>query len=250
MPTRKAILISYPGELGQENYCKGVNKDIQEYLALLKSPFGGAWSSKEISFLHKPDVDGVRKAVGSLSDIDYALVIFSGHGKHSANDNSFLLQLNKSEFLDSKELKNGSKKQTIILDCCRKVEEVLLVEDPIFTGIARLRSTLHETECRKYFDKRIEECPEGLIVLRSCSKYETSGDDAEKGGYYTHNLIRCVEEWAEHNNVDVSKSYDILSITSAHERACPRVHDSSGGRQNPQIERPKTKKHFPFAVVA
>jgi hypothetical protein len=250
MPTRKAILISYPGELGQDNYCKGVNKDMQEYLALLKSPFGGLWYADEIAFLYRPSLSDMKEAIQTLPDYDYSLVVFSGLGRYSAESQSTVLQLNNSEIIDSNELRNGSEKQTIILDCCRKVEEILLADETIFAEAARSRPVLNESECRRYYDKQIEESSPGLIVLHACGAGETSGDDSEKGGYYSHSLIRSVEEWVGHNNVDVSKSYDILSVPSAHERAYPKIQESSGGRQNPRIEKPRTQRHFPFAVVA
>ena len=39
--TRKALIISNPGEIGAENYCEGVLKDVENFKNYLQSPKGG-----------------------------------------------------------------------------------------------------------------------------------------------------------------------------------------------------------------
>jgi hypothetical protein len=250
MPTRKAIIAANPGETGQENYCEGVNKDMESYGKFLRSPFGGAWYETEIAILRKPSQSSLRQVVQNLSMYDYSLVVFCGHGWYSARNQSTILQLNRSESIDSKELRNGSRKHTLILDCCRKVEETILFEETRNVKTARARAFLTPSECRRYYDKRIEECSTGLIVLHACSINETAGDDSENGGYYSYSLINAIEQWVGDNEVDVSRFSSILSVPSAHDRATPKVRELSAQRQNPQIEKPRAEKYFPFAVVA
>ena len=44
--TRKALIISNPGELGAENYCEGVKKDVANYKNFLMSAAGGGWDAQ------------------------------------------------------------------------------------------------------------------------------------------------------------------------------------------------------------
>jgi hypothetical protein len=250
MATRKAILIANPGEVGTDSYCEGVNKDMQNYFGFLTSAFGGSWYTSEISKLEKPSKTTVLQAIQGLRSVDYSLVVFCGHGWYSAANQSTFVDLSRTESMDSKELRRGSQRQTLILDCCRKVEGQMRLDETIMAKATRAASMLDPNQCRRYYDKRIEECATGLVVMHSCDIDETAGDDSSKGGYYSYNVIRCAEQWVELNTVDVSKEYGIFSVVSAHDSACPHVHDISGGRQHPQIEKHRSDKYFPFAVMA
>ena len=52
--TRRALLIANPGEVGDEDYCKGVYVDIKNYQQHLTSAEGGAWDGGEIQYLNRP----------------------------------------------------------------------------------------------------------------------------------------------------------------------------------------------------
>lgn len=122
MPTsRRALLISNPGEIGAENYCKGVYVDIRNYTRLLLSPQGGSWDPSEIRHLDRPTAQNVRDWLAYFSTHDYVLVMFTGHGWYSSVDRDRILELGNKEKLQSIELRKGSSKRTIILDCCQKV---------------------------------------------------------------------------------------------------------------------------------
>ena len=45
MTTKRALLITNPGEQGDENYCKGVYVDAANYRRLMLSPQGGVWEA-------------------------------------------------------------------------------------------------------------------------------------------------------------------------------------------------------------
>src|ERR1700722_11765209 len=119
--TRRALLIANPGESGDENYCKGVYVDVANYRQLLLSAVGGAWEAGEIQSLDRPTVGEVRMWVADFSRYDYAFIMFSGHGWFSSVDGDRVLILKKGEEIASKELLTGTKKRTVVLDCCQKI---------------------------------------------------------------------------------------------------------------------------------
>jgi len=247
---RKGILISNPGESGEENYCEGVKKDVANYRSFLLSSIGGLWRESEIEGLNRPSVTQVRQAISSLRNLDYSLIIFTGHGYHDTRLDSTMLELRNGHELNSSELRDGSKKQTLILDCCRKkypVRPTLMMDS---ARMVKKAAVINPSDCRKYYNSRINECGDGLIVIHSCSIDELSGDDATRGGYYSYALLEESKGWAQDSDTDTSRTADILSLSKAHETALPRVRSVSGSRQNPQIEKPRTGPYFPFGIVA
>lgn len=48
MLSKFALIIGYPGEPGEENFCEGVYTDVETYERYLKSIHGGAWNDDEI----------------------------------------------------------------------------------------------------------------------------------------------------------------------------------------------------------
>jgi hypothetical protein len=176
-------------------------------------------------------------------------VLFSGHGYYSANRRSTIVCLRGNDEMDSMELRAGASKHTLILDCCRKVERAVLTEDALAKMAAAARK-FGVSNCRRYFNREIEECPSGLVVLHSCDVNETAGDDSRRGGYYAYSLIDAAETWGDENRTDLSKHYDTLSVPRGHDGASESVRRLSGNRQNPQIEKPRSSPYFPLAIVA
>jgi hypothetical protein len=249
MASRKALIIGYPGEKGANNYCEGVNLDIKNYKSFLTSPLGGFWYEDEVEILYIPSKKAVSDAVQNLKYVDYSKIIFSGHGAYSPIYDSTFLELNNNEAIDSAELRGACRKQTIILDCCRKVERVI-IEERVMLKAAKVATALNPQKCRRYYGQRIEECDTGLIVMYACSINERAGDDSSKGGYYSYNLIRSATTWADSNTGNLSISAYFFSVVSAHDTASTRVKNLSGDRQNPQIEKPRSGLYFPFAILA
>ena len=68
--TRRALIISNPGELGAENYCEGVNKDVINYKKYLMSSVGGGWYEDEIVCLEKPDHILLNKHIKLMEDTE------------------------------------------------------------------------------------------------------------------------------------------------------------------------------------
>ncbi len=240
--TRKALIISNPGEIGAENYCEGVNKDVINYKNFLMSPQGGYWYENEIVCLERPTFAILNAQMASLKDIDYTMIIFCGHGYSHKGET--ILELKTDVEVYAHSLKNGAKKRTIILDCCRKNAEVIN-ESIIHEFSARIaKQGMDAMSARRFYDESILNCANGIIVTYACDLDETAGDDSRNGGYYSSSLIKSAKSWSE--SIHYYKSYK--SVVEIHEQAAELTKRKSGYLQNPQIEKPRSSPYFPFAV--
>lgn len=250
MLSRKALIIGAPDEK-----IPGVNIDIENLRKYFKSPIGGAWDDNEINTLISPSKIEINKQIELLRSSDYSLIFFAGHGYHSVERNRTILHINKSDTLDSLELRQGAQKHTLILDCCRepvieqRVQKAML--ESLSANFAQGQK-LDATQCRLYFNNAISECNNGIVVMNSCSIGETAGENESIGGYYTSSLIDSANEWAQNQlrTIDLTKQYSIFSTQDCHSKAAVLVKQLSGNRQNPAFESPRSEKKFPFSVVA
>ncbi len=253
---KKAILISNPGEVGAENYCKGVYVDIKNYQQLLSSAEGGAWEQGDIIHLDRPTAAKVRNWINLVSWHDYTLVMFTGHGWYSAAERDRILVLRKGEQIASNELLVGTTRRTLILDCCQKVYQESLMEkfarQTLFAAnAAEAWRTPNREACKKLYLGSIKASPAGAVRLTSCAIDEVSADDDTRGGRYNGSLFECVEDWTTNQaEKHHCASPEVFSVVAAHECAAERTRNLSGGKQNPSIEKARTGPYFPFAVFA
>ena len=246
--TRRALIISNPGEVGDEHYCEGANKDGTHYQRFLKADYGGLWYDHEIESLPRPTASSLRLALAKLRYIDYALVVFSGHGYYSSMYRSTILELRKGESIDSAELRNASPKQTIILDCCRVVYPPILVEERLIKAFAA-KPERDAERCRRVYDEQIARCGNSMVIAYSCAIDERAGDDSQKGGIYSFSLLDVCRRWAEEKTVGFPVKAEALSIVAGHILAAPVV-TRLRAEQHPQIEKDRSGAYFPFCVVA
>lgn len=249
--TKRALLISNPGEIGAKNYCKGVYVDVENYKRLLKSAEGGGWDDKEIHWLDRPTAKIARFWVGIHSLSDYSLIVFTGHGCYSQKHHDQILELREGENIASVDLHQGAKKRTIILDCCQEVHEEPVTEKVArvlnFSQAKMLRTANHDV-CKKMFADEIQRSPAGIVKLTSCTKGELSTDSDTRGGRYNGSVMECVEDWVLMQQGISQKGTAVLSVVDAHECASARTKRLSDGLQNPTIEKPRTPPYFPLAV--
>lgn len=255
--SRRALMICNPGEKGAENYCEGVYVDMRKYSRLLTSPCGGAWENAELEVLERPLKATVREALERLQDKAYSFVVFSGHGWYSSIDKCNVLVLRNGHEIASHELLRGAEKHTAIFDACREVHHETITESEKRTlfmskAAAAVQRRPDPRKCRSHFTRMVNSASVGVVEITSCDLNETAGDDPKQGGRYSSSLIAVADAWA----VDESKKYSWsadadLSIVAAHAPAVDQTRRSSGGRQNPQISKPRTaNNYFPFAVFA
>ena len=250
MISRKALIISNPGEENSEDYCAGVLVDVENYKKFLLSPLGGFWDKSEIISLNRPRKALVDEYLKHLQNYEYTFIVYTGHG-YSESSGKTILNLRFGERYDSLDLRPGAKRRTVILDCCRRVHTRYLVEDQLIAKVERREITLNADECRRYFDDEIMKCGNGIIIGNSCSKNEYSNDHPTNGGYYSSSLLRVASDWYNNKtSVNLSKKYYPFSIIAAHNSAIESVKKLSGGNQNPEIEKPRSEPYFPFAIMA
>lgn len=247
---KKALLIGAP-----DKNIPGVNADIENLRDFFKSPIGGLWDESEITTLVSPSANDIRRQIELLESYHYSLVFFAGHGYHSIERKRTILHINSLETFDSLELRAGAAKHSLIMDCCRKPESerrVLKAAMESMSFDSALIQKPNPEECRRFFNKAISDCDTGLVVMSSCSINETAGEKESEGGYYTSSLIDCSNEWAKNklSKIDLATQYATYSTQECHNAAVVQVGKLSGGRQTPTFESPRSKKKFPFAVVA
>jgi Caspase domain len=247
---RRALIIVNPGEVGADNYCEGVYADSRIYSRFLRSPQGGLWKEGEIRILDRPEVSEVRNEINYIRQVDYSFAAFAGHGFHAQDSDSTILELKRGANLDSSELKRGAPKHTMIIDCCRKVEDFVLLRE--MKKAARSVPSLNALKCRRFYDQEIAECSPGFIALYGCSIDEEAGERSDSGGYYSSSLIRSAENWLETKlDLDTQHYYSVLSVPGAHSAAVGKVTSLSIRRQNPVIERSSREgPYFPFCIAA
>lgn len=251
--SRKALLISAPGEVGREDYIEGVKIDARRYKQLLMSPVGGAWNADEIIHLESPTADGVRDMIKVLAYYDYNFVMFTGHGWYSDNDKDRILELSKGQQIASGALLECAGKRTIVLDSCQKVYKQSLMEKLAHfaneSRAAELRTPDREA-CRAAFDRSIQTANKGFLRLMSCKIDEFSYVDNERGSRYSLSLIDAVNVWAHGQAQNQNGGIATLSAVAAHNLAAQETSKQTKYEQNPSIEKPGTMPYFPLGVFA
>lgn len=248
---RRALIIINPGDFGEENYCNGVFIDSHNYELFLKSSCGGCWRDDEILIFDRVEAEVIRRAVGDLELVDYSFIAFCGHGGHRSANEPVTVEIKPGVSMSSDDLRRGAKRHTLVLDCCRKIEEPTPLLEASFESYAgNLRNIISSDKCRRLYEGRIKECGEGIIVVHGCAVNELAGDSEELGGFYSYGLINAAMKWVSANLVSIKNGHNILSVPEAHDKAFIIVDKLSGGRQHPQISKPRSKIHFPFAIIA
>ncbi|MEA4838587.1 MAG: caspase family protein [Rhodospirillaceae bacterium] len=247
---RCALIIVNPGNAGQKSYCKGVFKDALNYDSFLKSPNGGYWKNDEIHTLDRKDASTVRDAIKFLQSVDYSFIAFCGHGGHSSASASVTVEIKPGVSISSDELRKGAKRHTLVLDCCRGIEKPRVLLEAALERAYKSESLISPDKCRKFYETRIQECGEGIIVAHGCALGEQAGDDEELGGFYSYSLIDAAKKWIDTTVVDTKTNCCILSVPEAHDKALTGVDRMSADRQHPKISKPRSETHFPFAIIA
>lgn len=244
MLKRKMLIIANPGEIGDEYYCEGVNKDVENYLNFFTSAIGGAWSTDEITTLKRPNPVQVDQAVNQLRMADYSVVIFCGHG-YSLRNGDTMLELKRNVTYDSMRLRQGAGRHVMILDCCREVVQPLMESAQERYFLKHFdQQPVSLQAARAYYDNAVERCQRGLIVLHGCDINECAGDDSRLGGYYSYMLCSAARQWSSSPS-----GGQVSSIVAIHNTASEAVETASKGTQHPQIEKPRSGPYFPFAVA-
>jgi hypothetical protein len=248
---RKCIIVGNPGIEGEDTYCDGVNRDVENYYVFLRSPLGGAWRSREIISLDRPSLGKLMQALVTVNPEDYLLFIFSGHGRYSLNSDSSILELRAGVEFNSLSLNQFGCAKLIILDCCREVSEEI-ERRRLFAEALRnpLEPVLDPLECRKYYDKIIESCGDTTIIMNSCSIGQRSRDNEQTGGWFSSNLLRAIKEYHQISTTNTTREYEWITAPRAFEKAKLRVKLRSNFKQIPVIDKPRSEPYLPIGIIA
>ncbi len=242
---RRALIIGSPlNKSDGENYLPGVEVDLRSYQEFLMSPLGGSWTKAEVVALRNPTNAQIQVELNALRSVDYSFVLFGGHGYFDKGKSTTMIDINAYTSIDSKDLRAGARTHTLVIDCCRKVANIVL---KALAEELREIQRLDPAACRRLFDEGLAAASGALTVLWGCSIGEGAGDDSANGGYYSGGLLEVAADWAKGQSPTRPA---MLSIVSVHDGAVPRVIQHSGGRQNPTIEKGRSGPYPPFAVVA
>ena len=240
---RKALIITNPGTLNDENYCRGVLIDQQRYYKFFCSPKGGAYFPDDVTVLQTPTPKDLKKYLDSIKgNLDFFIMVFCGHGYYNPKLDTNVFMLNSTaDVAENSLLDYFPSKAILIADCCREK----YVPSFRFSRIVNAKDNslffLDREKCRKYYDEQINMCQPQTIRVYACGIDQTAQDDSQRGGLYSYNLL---------NIADSISPIDCWSIVHCHNKAEQQVLIQSNGKQCPQISKPRIlTPYLPFAVA-
>lgn len=222
---RKALLI------GNTNGLEGVQVDITKLRRFLKSPTGGAWEDSEILVAENPDLSDFLLRLGLLrsQSLDFAFVLFSGHGAHIRET---VLELNpKHELLPETKLHNLAPRQITVVDCCRGViPDVLAKATPTMEALDA--AYVDRVAVRKRYEARIMSAMKQQARLYACAVDEAATDDAKMGAVYFGHLLDSAQSF--------EMGLNFKTVEAAHAQAKAKtLRDSRTSNQTPEALLPK-----------
>jgi hypothetical protein len=210
--------------IGNNADLPGVKQDFINYQYFFKNKIGGDWYDEEIIQKMNPTKYDLLSTISKLrsDNLDYIVVIYSGHG---GQERETVLEINeKGERIDESELKDISKRQLTIYDCCRAYSSMVkLSESTRIT--AKSFDKIDFT--RQLYENRIMESIQQQVNLYACSIGEIANDTSE-GGAYSKNLLKAAQ----------SVQYDFMTVGHAHSIA-KETTQKEFPRQNPDAILPR-----------
>jgi hypothetical protein len=220
---KKAVIIA------NNHGLNGITQDISNVQKFLQSLQGGAWNPDEIKVYLNPTKSSLELDIATdrLLNFDYYFLVFTGHG--SSNQRETILSINKSEKISENTLKNISKKQINIYDCCRPVNQVVSFGEKSLSMESSYDSIgLSRAQVRAAFESRINQAAEQQVYLYSCKVGECSWDTGD-GALYLTNLIKSAKKFS---SKDVDRPYKL--VIEAHSAASEIVKNQSKDSDYPQ----------------
>ena len=220
----------------------GVLNDLHQWNSFLRSLHGGAWYDKtEIVSLYNQSSEIILKEVSSMTNHDYALILFAGHGeikKDYLGLYETFLFINENDKLSERDLNPGNSRCMIFLDCCRtKSEETDVILESEY--IVKAASELNEYEILKYreqFDKYVLKCEKGCTKVYA-AKLDQEADDTNS---FSKILLRFAILWSK-------KNFGLLSIDKAMDMT-KTFFSKVNPQQSPRYQGGRRLHHYPFAI--
>lgn len=207
----------------------GANDDYKTYHTYFTSLEGGAWDDSEICEIKSPSKKTLLDYLDSpyIRNLDYLVLIFSGHGSLAANMQDTELCLRGNVRIDGytvtdREIRHKAKRQLTILDCCRYYERnnrQVIVEN-INASKQALDMNAMRARVRRAYEQQISVTPESWLNLYACRRGDSTPGCDGVGGVFTNALtdINQFNQTAEMCCVPVN------TVKDAYDLACENPH--------------------------
>ena len=184
---RRAFIVVTPNCPGQKPL-PGADDDAREWVSFLSSPEGGAWNvDDEITVMKNPSKYSfeTQRLLDDDSELDYALLAFSGHGEcvDTKVGREACLFFSSTEYVTEAGFTLSAKRELLILDSCRELrdERTLLVLNAKEADLnEQLIKAANRSErlkqSRTHFEAAIAKNPLGRSFVYSCGVNETAAD--------------------------------------------------------------------------
>jgi len=211
------------------------------YYEFFKGIAGGAYESDEIHYLKQP-TEEVLKLKLTEASLDYAIIVFIGHG---ADDGSQLLKLNEKEIIRPGQYSSGAKKELYVLESCRsKLDETMKVDFtekiPLFERGGVIREPLTRELARDIYNEHLLNCRDGKVVCFACE------DGKEAWNYFfSQKFLEIPFSWHQDSQTH-QKVLGIIDLMGVVKSKVPILSNlRSRITQNPQFS---GCENFPIAV--
>lgn len=248
---RCLILIGNEGSPTEGNFLPGVKKDIDRYSAFFRSDFGGAWEGAEIESRNFGWTRiSLQSAIFSrrLSKLDYALIVFAGHGYAERNGDVYF-ELSPNEEISFSEIKSflPYQKMLMIADSCQgyldePLSKSLTESIKIFSAGGRIMDS--RDAMRNRYNHLIDRVAKNTKVFVSAVSSGECAADTSIGGLYSRILMDSSEKIIENTS---NRAY--CTIDKLHSLAAEEVVRISGGRQHPSLWLDKDSDCPPFLIL-
>lgn len=222
----------------------GVEEDVENYTDFFTSPEGGAWWETEIDYLSRPSLKEFFEKMSEMDDLDYSILVFTGHGGLDRRSGTTFFWLNDNETVDLWSL--GGTWRTIIADSCRSRQErpPMFRKGSVFEGWAQGIETYARRIYEKYLQNTRSKLPEpqATVYMYACSPGQVASGTYQ-GGVYSKALLDGAREWAQKSGVNEL----VLDVASAQLLAKKSMLRPSSP-QVPDIDMPRITPLYPFAV--
>lgn len=228
------------------DYLGGVSKDMDNMKQFLLSPYGGAWSSKELfdfvrPISHNSMLQIIRNAT---KEYEYLFIYFSGHGELSRyGDPLFVLPGGEEISLSEIKQNCSSKPVLMISDSCQGIPNY--ADGGILTESRKMFSATNAVKgfkARRDFDKYLRNLPPMFTYATAVSPGQYASDSSN-GGLYSYKLLDVCREIIEGND-----ETGVYGICYPHTLASRMINLRSKGTQVPYISGYNRTYQPPFLV--
>lgn len=249
---RCLILIGNEGSPAEGNYLTGVKQDIERYREFFKSDFGGSWEDCEIETRNfdwtRIDLYNtllLRRENGSL---DYALIVFAGHGYVERNGEIYF-ELSREQEVSLSDIVSWlpDQKMLMIADSCQGyLSEMLLrsLNESIRTFSAGGRISDSRNGKRFRYNRLIDMMQARSKAFVSAVSTGECAADTSKGGLYSRTLMDFTENIIERVPGRIDLTIDIL-----HKETREMVIRKSHGQQHPSLRLYGGGNYPPFLIL-